>query len=113
MKGNCYKKTKDYESFFAMYKSKDIVYSSAVARYFGINIKAAYEVCENRLNKDLRKLYMIKCPVCNFTLPDRFYSIVDIDRENEYVCNNCDTVFKINLNKDIYVYYEKTKGDLL
>lgn len=64
------KKTKDYESFFAMYKSKDIVYPSAVARYFGINIKAAYEVCENRLNKDLRKLYMIKCPVCNCTLPD-------------------------------------------
>ena len=79
------KKTKDYESFFALYKVKDIVYSSAVARYFGINIKAAYEVCENRLNKDLRKLYMIKCPVCNCTLPDRFYSIVDIDRENEYV----------------------------
>ena len=56
---------------------------------------------------------MIKCPVCNCTLPDRFYSIVDIDRENEYGCNNCDTVFKINPNKDIYVYYEKTKGDLL
>ena len=93
-----YIKEKNYESFFAMYKLKDIVYPSAVARYFGINIKAAYE---------------IKCPVCNCTLPDRFYSIVDIDRENEYRCNNCDTVFKINLNKDIYVYYEKTKGDLL
>lgn len=108
-----YIKEKNYESFFALYKVKDIVYPSAVARYFGIDIKAAYEVCENRLNKDLRKVYIIKCPVCNRTLPDRFYSIVDIDRENEYRCNNCDTVFKINLNKDIYVYYEKTKGDLL
>lgn len=103
--------SKDYESFFALYKVKDIIYPSAVARYFGINIKAAYEVCENRLNKDLRKVYMIKCPVCNHTLPGRFYSIVDIDRENEYRCNSCDTA--INLNKDIYVYYEKTKGDLL
>ena len=56
---------------------------------------------------------MIKCPACNHALPDRFYSIVDIDRENEYGCNSCDTVFKINPNKDIYVYYEKTKGDLL
>lgn len=111
MKGNCYKKTKDYESFFAMYKPKNIIYPSVVARYFGINIKSAYEVCENRLNKDLRKVYMIKCPVCNHTLPGRFYSIVDIDRENEYRCNSCDTA--INLNKDIYVYYEKTKGDLL
>ena len=46
--------TKNYESFFALYKVKDIVYPSAVARYFGINIKNAYEVCENRLNKDLR-----------------------------------------------------------
>lgn len=108
-----YIKEKNYESFFAMYKLKDIVYPSAVARYFGINIKAAYEVCENRLNKDLRKLYMIKCPVCNHALPDRFYSIVNIDRENEYGCNSCDTVFKINLNEDVNVYYEKTKGDLL
>lgn len=108
-----YIKEKNYESFFALYKAKDIVYPSAVARYFGIDIKAAYEICEDRIGKDLRKLYMIKCPVCNHALPDRFYSIVDIDRENEYVCNNCDTVFKNNLNKDIYVYYEKTKGDLL
>lgn len=105
--------SKDYESFFAMYKPKNIVYPSALAGYFGIDIKAAYEICEDRIGKDLRKLYMVKCPVCNCTLPDRFYSIVDIDRENEYGCNSCDTIFKINLNKDIYVYYEKTKGDLL
>ena len=58
---------------------------------------------------------IVKCPVCNHALPDRFYSIAEIDRENEYGCISCDTVFKINPNKDvyIYVYYEKTKGDLL
>lgn len=107
--------SKDYESFFAMYKPKNIVYPRAVARYFGIDIKAAYEICEDRIGKDLRKLYMVKCPVCNHALPDRFYSILDIDRDrdNEYGCTYCDTVFKINPNEDIYVYYEKTKGDLL
>lgn len=100
-------KPKDYESFFAMYKPKNIVYPNAVARYFGVDIKAAYKICEDRISKDLRKLYMVKCPVCNHTLPDRFHSIVDIDKENEYGCYNCGAVFNINPNEDIYVYYEK------
>ena len=45
-----------YESFFNQYKPKDIVYPNAIARHFDISLKEAYNLCQNRVGKDLRTL---------------------------------------------------------
>lgn len=97
----------NYDEFFSKYKSKDIVYPNAVARYFGIFQKEAYEICKRR--QDLKPLYMISCPFCNHTLPMRYYSIVDIDIDTdiEVGCTHCDYEFLPDTDRDIYVYYEK------
>lgn len=97
----------NYEPFFNHYKTKDIVYPGAVARHFGVSLQDAYNICQNRVGKDLKVLYMVKCPVCGHTLPIRYYSIVSIDTEYEYGCINCDTEFIVNREKDVVVYFEK------
>lgn len=97
----------NYEPFFNQYKPKNIVYPNTIARHFGISLKEAYNICQNRVGKDLRTLYMIKCPVCNQTLPGRYYSIVSIDTEYEYGCLNCNTEFVVNPENDVVVYFEK------
>lgn len=97
----------NYEPFFNQYKQKDIVYPNAIARHFGISSKEAYSLCKNRVGKDLRTLYMVKCPVCNQTLHGRYYSVASIDTEYEYGCTNCDTEFAVNTENDVVVYFEK------
>ena len=102
------KNTTNYEPFFNRYKPRDIVYPNAIARHFGMTLKEAYTLCQNRVGKDLKPLYMIKCPVCNQTLPARYDSILNIDNEYEYGCTNCDTEFKVNYEDDVMTYFEKT-----
>ena len=97
----------NYEPFFNQYKPKDIVYPNAIARHFGISLKEAYNLCHNRVGKDLRTLYMVKCPVCGCTLHGRYYSITSIDTEYEFGCNNCGTEFVVNPENDITVFFEK------
>lgn len=91
--------------FFSKYKSKDIIYPNAVAIYLDIPLKEAYEICKNR--QDLKPLYMILCPACNHILPIRYYSIADVDTDMETECNHCGYEFLPDIDKDIYVYYEK------
>ena len=95
----------NYEPFFKMYKHNDIVYPNAVARHFSISKKEANELCAAR--DDLFILYMIKCPVCNRTLPTRYYSLVSIDTDVELGCDNCCTEFLPNIEEDVMVYFEK------
>ena len=97
----------NYEPFFNRYKPKDIIYPGAVARHFSMTMKDAYELCQSRVGKDLRTLYMINCPVCNRTLPGRYYAIPSIDIDYEYGCTNCDCEFTINLEENVAVYFEK------
>ena len=97
----------NYEPFFNQYKPKDIVYPNAIARHFGISLKEAYNLCQNRVGKDLRTLYMVKCPVCGCALHGRYYSITSIDTEYEFGCNNCGTEFVVNPENDITVFFEK------
>lgn len=37
----------NYEPFFDLYKSKNIVYPNAVARHFGISLKESYVLCKS------------------------------------------------------------------
>lgn len=98
----------DYEPFFKLYKSKNIVYPAAVARHFGLNVKQSYMVCEDMKTKGIIKsMYMIKCPVCGSQLPTRYYSVMHIDDTNEIGCCNCDTEFIPNIEHDVFVLYEK------
>ena len=99
------KNTTNYEPFFNRYKPRDIVYPNAIARHFGITLKEAYNLCQTRVDKDLKLLYMIKCPVCSQILHDRYYSIPSID--SEYDCTNCDTEFNVNYEDNIMTYFEK------
>lgn len=98
----------NYEPFFKMYHKRDIVYPNAVARHFSISIKEAYEKCEEIKHKGIIKnLYMVRCPICNHSLPQRYYSIMRIDDTLEQGCTNCGNEFLPNLETDIFVYYEK------
>lgn len=96
-----------YDSFFNMYEARDIVIPNVVAKYFNLKLNDAYKICDNRLKKDLKILYIIQCPKCKHILPKKYYSIVSIDIKNNYNCNNCDEKFLIIPNKNIKVYYEK------
>ena len=95
----------EVNDFFLKYKSKDIIYPNAVAIYLDIPLKEAYEICKNR--QDLKPLYMILCPACNHILPIRYYSIVGVDTDMETECNHCGYEFLPDIDRDVYVYYEK------
>lgn len=98
----------NYEPFFKMYKTGNIVYPNAVARHFGISTNDAYRICEDMREKGIIKtMYMVSCPVCNHTLSTRYYAISSIDNTNEVGCCNCDTEFIPNIENDVMVYYEK------
>ena len=106
------------DNFIRLYKSKNIVYPQAVARHFGVSINKAYQMCDERTNNkfnscltdvcDLKRLYMIRCPKCgNIALSERYYSIVDIPKEEEVGCISCDFEFIPDIDSDVQVFYEK------
>lgn len=95
---------------FEMYKASDIVYPSVVARFYKEPIGDAYDRCDARVGKDLRKTYMVKCPHCgHYADTKRYYAVVDIPKE-EIRCAQCDTLFIPNTENDALVLYEKVKA---
>lgn len=70
------------KDIFEMYKAGDIVYPSAVARFYKEPICKAYDKCNTRVNKDLRRMYMVRCPHCNYIADyKRYYAVVDVPKE--------------------------------
>lgn len=87
------------------YKKGQIIYPAAVARNLKIHTKDAYKLLDTR--DDVRKMYMIHCPNCSCSVNSkRFYSISDINLEEETGCEQCDTLF-LPKPEDIIVLYEK------
>lgn len=99
--------------FFNMYKKGNIIYPSAVARYFSISQKEAYNLCYNRLGQVFRRIYQIKCPRCNCIISsNKLYTdmLMGIDKENnEVTCLKCDNEFKPDNINDIVVAFEKIR----
>lgn len=98
------------ESFIDKYKSKNIIYPDAVARYFNISLKKAYEELEKQKSsvKNIRNLYMIRCPACNNVANyERFYNSESIDTDNEIGCCHCDYEFLPDWENNITSLYEK------
>lgn len=94
--------------FLSQYKPGQIVYPRAVARCLNMTVKEAYKLCESKLEKDLKSIYMVRCPRCSHLLETRFYSIADIPEE--IGCHNCDHEFEINddaMSDNVIVLYEK------
>lgn len=95
------------ESFLNTYKSKDIIYPNQIAKQLNISVKETYNLCENNVGKELKKVYLVRCPVCGNMLESyRYYAMGDIRRNIIYRCKNCGTEFKILL-EDITTCYEK------
>lgn len=94
-----------------MYKNGDIVYPSAIARFYKEPVCKAYKRCDERVGMDLKKMYMIRCPHCGQDADTkRYYAVVDIPKE-EIRCAQCDTLFIPNTENDALVLYEKVKAD--
>ena len=57
--------------------------------------------------KDIRKVYMVYCPICNRCANQiRHDSLAEIDFSEEIGCENCDTLFLLK-PEDVIVLYEK------
>lgn len=97
------------KGFFNYYKPGDIIFPNAVARYYSESVKMAYNRCENRIGKDIRKLYMIQCPFCGREAnQDRYYAIPDLPINEEIDCIHCDNIFEVSHDTTL-VLYEKEK----
>lgn len=95
------------KDIFETYKTGDIVYPSVVARFYKEPICKAYDKCNARVNKDLKRMYMVRCPHCNYIADyKRYYTVVDIPKE-EIGCLHCDTLFIPSIENDMFVLYEK------
>ena len=95
------------KDFFNYYKPGDIIFPNAVARYYSESVERAYHRCENHLGKDLRKLYIIRCPFCERKAnQDRYYAIPDLPINEEIGCIHCDSIFKVS-HETTLVLYEK------
>lgn len=95
------------KDFFDMYKRGDVVYASAVARYFFETRGDAYIRCDKRVGKDLKRIYLIVCPYCHCLADnERHEAVVDIEEGEEINCCHCDSEFEPN-EEDVIVAYEK------
>ena len=91
-----------------MYKRGDIVYASAVARYFSETRGDAYLRCDKRVGNDLKRIYLVVCPYCHCLADnERHEDIVDIQADEEVNCCHCDSEFMLNAEEDVLVAYEK------
>ena len=87
------------------YKKGDLIFPSAVSRFYHITLADTYILLDQR--KDIRKVYMVYCPICNFSANFiRYYSLADLDFSEEIGCENCDTLFLLK-PEDVIVLYEK------
>lgn len=90
-----------------MYRRGDIVFPSAVQRYFKITRQAAIEMCEKQVHDGkCVAVYFVKCPECQ-KLGKRYYSREDIP--DHYTCENgCEECEDIHVSADMIVkYYER------
>lgn len=88
-----------------MYKPGEIVYPSAIARYYKIPVKKAEEQCKSRVGKALRELFLIHCPCCMHDASNmRFYKEDDIPEEMS--CIHCGEDFTVHA-ENICIVYEK------
>lgn len=89
-----------------MYHRGDIVFPSAVQRYFRVTKQAAIEICEKQVHDGkCVEVYFIKCPKCQ-KLSRRYYNRKDVPAY--YTCENgCEECEDIPVSDDMIVkYYE-------
>lgn len=94
------------QDFWGMYRRGDIIFASAVQRYFRITRQAAIEMCEKQMHDGkCVAVYFVKCPECQ-NLGKRYYSREDIP--DHYICENgCEECEDIPVSDDMIVkYYE-------
>lgn len=97
------------KDIFEMYKNGDIVYPSAIARFYKEPVCKAYKRCDERVGMDLKKMYMIRCPHCGRDADNkRYYAVVDLPKD-ELGCVNCDSLF-VPTDNDVFVLYEKANA---
>lgn len=89
-----------------MYHRGDIVFPSAVQRYFGVTKQTAIEMCEKQVSDGkCVEVYFVKCPECQ-ELSRKYYNREDIP--DHYTCENgCEECEDIPVSDDMIVkYYE-------
>lgn len=92
--------------FWDMCHRGDIVFPSAVQRYFGVTKQTAIEMCEKQVSDGkCVEVHFVKCPECQ-ELSRKFYNREDIP--NHYTCENgCEECEDIPVSDDMIVkYYE-------
>lgn len=95
------------KGIFEMYKKGDIVDPSVVARFYREPINEAFNRCNERVGKDLKKMYMIRCPFCSNNADDeRHYAVADIPKK-DLCCVKCGCVFTPS-KYNTFALYEKT-----
>lgn len=95
------------QDLWDMYRRGDIIFPSAVQRYFRITRQAAIEMCEKQMHDGkCVAVYFVKCPKCQ-NLGKRYYSREDIP--DYYICENgCEECEDIPVSDDMIVkYYER------
>lgn len=91
---------------WGMYHRGDIVFPSAVQRYFRVAKQTAIEMCEKQVHDGkCVEVYFVKCPKCQ-KLSRKYYNREDIPAY--YTCENgCEECEDIPVSDDIIVkYYE-------
>lgn len=93
------------------FKPRSIIYPNVFARYYGLEIKDAYEYLDNRAKtkQDIVHVIELHCPHCYHDLPHRYYNINGLLTTNlkNIVCPFCDEFFDVDINTNNCVYYEK------
>lgn len=91
------------DMFWNMYKPGEIVYPSAVMRYFHISQSKAREMCDKLVAEGkLMDLYILRCPCCGHDINQKFYSKRDIP--DDLYCEHCDTEFSGVVHDNDHVY---------
>ena len=94
------------QDLWSMYRRGDIVFPSAVQRYFGVTKQTAIEMCERQISdRKCIAVYFVKCPGCQ-ELSRKYYNREDIP--DHYTCENgCEECEDIPVSDDMIVkYYE-------
>lgn len=94
------------QDLWSMYRRGDIVFPSAVQRYFGGTKQTAIEMCERQISdRKCIAVYFVKCPECQ-ELSRKYYNREDIP--DHYTCENgCEECEDIPVSDDMIVkYYE-------
>lgn len=94
------------QDLWSMYRRGDIVFPSAVQRYFGVTKQTAIEMCERQISdRKCIAVYFVKCPECQ-ELSRKYYNREDIP--DHYTCENgCEECEDIPVSDDMIVkYYE-------